>query len=145
MILWFMTLTQVFATSLPTSPNLKPLHLSAVGIGREFTLSAKVLLPSDHKLNRQAPSAIDIYQKGPDGWEKLDTVDLKAVFPMGNPLSLSKKISLKFEDSPIAVDSTLFHCDFKGTHCVIESFQGIAKRDSKQSPLLTVNIEGSRP
>lgn len=145
-ILMLVIMSPVFAAGLPDHPNKKSLSLIPVGVGQEIFVSATVLLPLDHKFNKGAPSAIDVYEKRQKGWEKSASIDLKSLFQIGNQISVQHKVNLKEKNELIALDATLYHCRSKNTHCVIESFQGIAQRNnSPSSNLLKANLIGTSP
>lgn len=133
-------------SKLPTHQEQKTIQLPAIAETTEISISADIFLPSDHKLNKGAPSAIDFYEKKKDGWVKIESIQLRDYLVLGNNLSFQKKVHLSEPSTELAVDSTIYHCDLKNTHCAIESFQGRAKRDSKKGiASLNLEIVGSRP
>lgn len=133
------------AAELPKHAFMKELKLSPIGGSKEVVVVAKVALPVGHKLNKQAPSAIDVYEKGPSGWQKLTSIDLRGAFAFDGLITVTEKVALSDARSSIALDSTIYHCDQNGKYCAIESFQGISKRAIGKSNSLTVAIKGSQP
>jgi hypothetical protein len=129
---------------LPKHSQMKPLTLQPIGTGNEIDLNIGLVLPEDHILNKGAPSAIDIYELIGTSWQKTSSVNLNDFFSVGNSLSVKNKVSLQTSKGPVAIDSTIFHCDNKHTHCVIESFQGTTKRVSGvTTSKLAVELHGT--
>lgn len=138
--------TSTFSADLPKHPFMKPLKLKAIDSSQDVFVSAEIILPTNHKLNKQAPSEFNVYEKTEAGWKKLMTFDLKSLFLVGNTIKIQKRIPLESKTSQVALDTTLFHCDNKNTHCAIESFQGVASRSPKKgSNILATTITGTRP
>ncbi|MGE4133756.1 MAG: hypothetical protein AB7F86_19115 [Bdellovibrionales bacterium] len=122
------------------------MNLTSIGYGQSVSISGNVILPSDHKLNKGAPSAVDVYEKQKGGWEKVKTIDLKSIFHLGNKIPFQQKVILQSNKSQLAVDATLYHCDQAGKNCVIESFQGVAERNPRlTSTEIKVQMAGHQP
>lgn len=138
-----------FSSALPDLPKHYPLtrvKLADIGNGNEVDLKVSLILPSDHKLNKGAPSDIEIYELSDKKWKKTKSINLNNFFLVGNTLTISEKINLENPEAPIAIDSTVYHCDYKNTHCVIESFQGIARRKKgAKSKVISAKFVGSNP
>jgi hypothetical protein len=131
---------------LPKHSLAKPLFLYNLAFGNEINLSLDVVLPKDHKLNKGAPSALDIYEMVDKKWTKTRSLQMTEYFHLGNTLSIFEKIKLQTSQGPIAIDSTIYHCDVKNTHCAIESFQGILQRsETSRQHILKVALAGTTP
>ncbi len=146
-VIGFVALQVVYADNLPKHSNQKKLELSSVAETDELLIDANILLPQNHVLNKQAPSAIDIYEQIEGKWQKTIRLPLKDILDFGRGITLQKRIKLKTRKGDLAIDSTLYHCHaVTKTMCVIESFQGkIGRNIDVLTKNVSVKLKGSLP
>jgi hypothetical protein len=86
-------------SGLPQRKQMTKLELPTLKSGNEVLLSFEVLWPKDHKLNKKAPSAIDVYEMKGKAWVKTSTYKMKDYFSVGGKLSIQERVRLKSTDS----------------------------------------------
>lgn len=112
---------------------VKTIPLKPVGLGNLLHISGSIALPKEHQLNKGAPSKIAVYEKDGKEWILADKVNLNDFFNLTEMIYLQKPVRLKSDRSEIKLEINIYHCpsNHKGL-CVIDDFQGIAKRDPKK-------------
>jgi hypothetical protein len=113
---------------------VKTLPLKPVGFGRVLNIAGSIQLPKENQLNKGAPSKIAVYEKDGKNWNLAEEINLNDFFSLTELIYLQKPIHLKSDHSELKLEVSLYHCprDHKGS-CVIDDFEGIAKRDPKKS------------
>lgn len=126
---------------------IKSLSLKPVGLGNLLHITGSIELPKEHQLNKGAPSKIAVYEKVGSDWQLAERINLNDFFSLTEMIYLQKPVKLKSDRSEIKLAVSLYHCpsNHKGL-CVIDDFEGIAKRDSKKFVSeLTLSLKGTDP
>ena len=125
----------------------KQLSLGAIGIGDRLFLNSSVTLPKDHRLNKGAPSNLQVFEKANGNWVLTEKVNLNDFFSLTELINLQKPVRLRSASSELKITMSLYHCPFdhKGL-CVIDDFEGFVKRNKKQvSTELQFTVAGTDP
>ncbi len=126
---------------------IKQLQLNSIGFGNLLHLTGTIELPKVHRLNKGAPSKIDVFEKEKGAWVLTEKVSLNDFFSLTELIRFQKPIHLRSERSDVKLGISVYHCpeDHKGL-CVIDDFEGLIKRSSsKVTSEVTVSIHGTDP
>jgi len=146
MNLLFITLFSFFGMAqgeLPKHYNMEDMNLGKIPYSKRLTLKADFQIPQGFKATQYA--TLDVYEKHPGGWKKLQTLKENKVAGMrlGNIIAFEDVLNLDSKQSEVALDLSVSFCN---KICVINNFQGIAKRsrESKKQNIV-VKMKGFLP
>ncbi len=128
---------------LPKHYNTEDMKLQPIAHGQNIQLSASFKIPDGFK--NRGNSTLHVYEKINGDWKKIQSLkeDKLPIFRINNTMEFNQPVQLTSTNSEVALD---FSVPFCKKICVINSFQGIAKR-SKKSKLkkLQVYMKGFLP
>lgn len=126
---------------------VQTIKLNSIGPGKLLHIDGNIQLPKGQKLNKAAPSKIEIYEKNEKGWELTDSVNLNDIFTLSELIDFQKPIKLKSDKSEIKLEASLYHCPKAGRGiCVIDDYEGLIKRNPKKaSSEVRLSLFGSTP
>ncbi len=126
---------------------VQKLNLPSLAKNKQFIVEGKIILPKGQKLNKGAPSNITIFEKIDNNWQEVSKIKLNEVFTLAEEFPYSFTVRTQNENSPIKIKASLYHCDkIKNNYCVIDDFEGEAKRTNNASKTnLALNLKGSEP
>lgn len=126
---------------------VKSIPLRPIGLGNLLQIKGSIELPKTHQLNKGAPSKIAVYEKDGKDWILAEKINLNDFFSLTDLIFLQTPVHLKSDRSEIKLEISLYHCpsNHKGL-CVIDDFEGIAKRDfKKHGSELNLSLIGTDP
>ena len=140
------TLFSVFGFSgneLPQRYNQQDMNLQSIPFSKRLTLKADFKIPKGFKGTQMAQ--LDVYEKHEGGWRKLQTLreNKSALLRTQNTSSFQEVLNLSSDKSDVALDLSISFCN---KICVINNFQGVAKRSAKtKNNSLVVKMNGFLP
>ncbi len=138
-------LSGAIAGELPKRYDIQKVDLPSVPLTKKLQIQARVELPKGYKITHKA--VLNIYEKHPGGWVLSQKVpqqqDALTLFRSDQDVVFAKNVVLGSADKDIAFDLSVSFCQ---KICVINNFQGIAKR-SRQAKhnRLSFKVKGQLP
>lgn len=123
------------------------INFSSIGFGHDVKFEVQVDLPKGQKLNKGAPSSITIFERQGNRWSESKKIDLNNHFSISERITLIESVSFKNNNSELKVVASLYHCNrVTNNFCVIDSFEGLIKRNKSLSATnAKVELRGSNP
>ncbi len=141
----FFALSGAAAHELPKRYDIQNVPLASVPMTRNLQIQARVKLPKGYKATHRA--VLNLYEKHPGGWVLSQKVPQRqkslTLFDASQDVVFEKNIVVSAPDKDLAFDLSVSFCQ---KICVINNFQGIAKRSRQaKSHRLAFEVEGQLP
>lgn len=130
-------------SGLPKHFDTQDMELEPIAHGNKLTLEATFKIPDGFK--NRGNATMNVYEKIDGNWRKVQTLkeDKLPLFRVNNTMEFNKTVMLTSADNDVALD---FSVPFCNKICVINSFQGVAKRSKKiKNRQLHVHMKGFLP
>ncbi|MFZ4402514.1 MAG: hypothetical protein ACOYOK_00290 [Pseudobdellovibrionaceae bacterium] len=126
---------------------MQSIKFQSIGYGKLLHIDGEIRLPSGQKLNKAAPSKIEVYENEGKGWTLTEKVNLNEFFAITELIGFQKPIRLKSDKSELKIVASLYHCPRMGHGiCVIDDYEGLIPRSkTKVTSEVQIVLNGSNP